>query len=185
MRLALRDVGMAVLQLRYYPDPALTRPSDPVEVVDEAIVELVENMAETMYVERGVGLAAPQVGINKRILVMDCGDPDGGSALIAFINPQIVSAEGTIVWEEGCLSFPGLTVEVERSETVRVRALGVAGKPFEALLSGLPAVCAQHEIDHLDGLTLFDRVSGLKKQQAQGRWKRLRAELDEQLAAQP
>jgi len=170
---------MARLQILYYPDPLLTTLATDVEVYDEALATLIEDMAETMYSDNGVGLAAPQVAISKRILVMDCGDPEDPekASLYHFINPEIIRSQGTILWDEGCLSFPGLTVEIERAESVRIRAYDVEGHPFEAELSGLPSVCVQHEIDHLDGITLIDRVGPIRRRVALTKWKKLREEL--------
>ena len=180
---------MARLQIRYYPDPVLTTPAVEVRTFDADLAALVDDMAETMYADEGVGLAAPQVGVSKRILVMDCGNPDAqddeGSSLYHLINPEILRSDGKIVWDEGCLSFPGLTVEVERAESIRVRAWDVHGHPFEAEMSGLPAVCVQHEMDHLDGITLIDRVGPLRRRVALGKWKKLRAELGLDEASAP
>ncbi len=170
---------MARLQLRYYPEPVLTTPSPEVTTFDADLARLVEDMAETMYADSGVGLAAPQVGISKRVLVMDCGSPEDPEValLYHFINPEILRQDGTIVWDEGCLSFPGLTVEIERAEAIRVRAYDVEGHPFELELTGLESVCVQHEIDHLDGITLIDRVGPIRRRVALQKWKKLREEL--------
>lgn len=170
---------MARLQLRYYPDPVLTTPATEVTEFDADLATLVEDMAETMYTDNGVGLAAPQIGVSSRVLVMDCGDPDDPDAasLYHFINPEILRKDGTIVWDEGCLSFPGLTVEVERAQAIRVRAYDVEGHPFELELSDLEAVCVQHELDHLDGITLIDRVGPIRRRVALQKWKKLREEL--------
>jgi peptide deformylase len=170
---------MARLPLRYYPAPVLTTVATEITEFDDELAKLVDDMSETMYADNGVGLAAPQVGVSKRLLVMDCGDPDDPEValLYHFINPEILRKEGTIVWDEGCLSFPGLTVEVERAENVRVRAYDVEGHPFELELSGLEAVCVQHEIDHLDGITLIDRVGPIRRRVALQKWKKLRQEL--------
>jgi peptide deformylase len=172
---------MAVLRIHIYPDPVLTSPAAAVREAEfgPELLAAANDMAETMYTENGIGLAAPQVGIPKRMLVMDVADPDSGSSnLLAFVNPEVVESGGTIVWEEGCLSFPGLTVEVERAETIRVVARDPMGGPLEVEGSGLFAVCLQHEMDHLDGLTLMDRISGLRRKLALGRWERLKAELE-------
>ena len=170
---------MARLQLRYYPDPVLTTPAAEVVEFDADLAKLVEDMSETMYTDNGVGLAAPQVGVSQRVLVMDCGDPEDPevASLYHFINPEILRRDGKIVWEEGCLSFPGLTVEVERAENIRVRAYDIEGHPFELELSGLEAVCVQHELDHLDGITLIDRVGPIRRRVALQKWKKLREEL--------
>ena len=120
-------------------------------------------MAETMYAAPGVGLAANQVGVLKRVAVVDVTHPDGEPKLFAFVNPEIVGRDGEIEWEEGCLSFPGIHVDVLRSDRVRVRALGRDGRPFELEADDFLAIAIQHELDHLDGVTLADKVSFLKR----------------------
>jgi len=169
---------MPQLDIRIYPDPVLTTPARPVVEFDDALRTLVDDMAETMYADAGIGLAAPQVGVSLRLLVMDVSDPETqkGTGLLAFINPEIVESSGRIVWEEGCLSFPGLTVDVERAHAVRVHAQDVHGKIFSTEANGLPAVCLQHEMDHLDGRVILDRLSRLKRHRALVKWRRLRAE---------
>ena len=172
---------MALLPIRIYPDPVLTLTAAPVTEFDADLETLIEDLAETMYVGEGIGLAAPQVGVSKRLLVMDVGELDPeGAQLRAFINPEIIDEAGTIIWEEGCLSFPGLTVEVERSDWIRVRALDAHGDGFEIAGEGLWAVCVQHEMDHLDGTTIVDRISRLRRKMALNRWRKLRAELEPQ-----
>ena len=172
---------MALLKIRIYPDPVLTTRATDVEEFDDELETLVDDMAETMYHDGGIGLAAPQIGVSKRILVMDCSDPgdpeaEGAPGLLAFINPEILRSGGTITWEEGCPSFPGLTVEVDRFAEIRVRAWDAEGQPFEAELAGLPAVCFQHELDHLDGVVILDRVGPIRRARALVRWKKLRQE---------
>jgi peptide deformylase len=116
-----------------------------------------------MYAAPGVGLAANQVGVLKRIAVVDVSHPDGEPDLLVLVNPEIVARDGQIDWEEGCLSFPGIQVDVNRSARVRVKALNRDGEPFELEAEDLLAVALQHEIDHLDGVTLHDKVSFLKR----------------------
>jgi peptide deformylase len=154
---------MALLPIVKYPDPRLKQRALPVEAVNDEIRRLVDDMAETMYAAPGVGLAANQVGVLLRVFVIDISSEEEPSELRVFINPEIVDATGTLVWEEGCLSFPGVTEEIRRSERVRVRALDRDGKPFELEADGLLAVAIQHETDHLNGVVMLDKLSAVKK----------------------
>lgn len=154
---------MAVLTILHYPDPRLRERAEPVRAVDSAIAALVSDMAETMYAAPGVGLAAPQVGVSKRIFVIDIADEDEPSDLKVFINPEILHQDGAITWKEGCLSFPDVAEEIRRAERVRVRALGLDGEPFELEAEGLLAVAIQHENDHLDGVLMVDKLSAIKR----------------------
>lgn len=154
---------MAVLEILNYPDPRLREVGQPVEEITDKTRTFVESMAETMYVSEGCGLAATQVGIAQRIFVIDIAGEDEPSALKVFINPQITSSEGTQRWEEGCLSFPGATEEILRSESVTVKALDEFGKPFELQADGLMAVAIQHENDHLDGVLMIDKLNAVKR----------------------
>jgi peptide deformylase len=154
---------MAILPILKYPDPRLKQVALPVDPTDSSITKLVEDMAETMYDAEGVGLAANQVGVLKRIFIIDVAGEDEDSALTVFINPEITERSGAIVWEEGCLSFPGIAEEIKRAERVRVRALGLDGKPFELEATGLLAVAIQHENDHLDGVVMLDKLSAIKR----------------------
>jgi len=154
---------MAVRPILNYPAPVLREVAKPVEEVDDEIRTLVDDMAETMYAANGVGLAANQIGVLKRVFVIDIAGDDEPSDLKAFINPEIEETSGTQSWEEGCLSFPGATAEVKRAETVKVRALDVDGNSFEIEADGLMAVALQHENDHLDGVLMIDKVNAIKK----------------------
>jgi peptide deformylase len=154
---------MALLPILKYPDPRLKTATSPVTEVDDSVRRLVEDMAETMYAAEGCGLAANQVGIMKRIFIVDAAAEDEPSDLKVFINPEILETTGSQTWEEGCLSFPGITEEIKRAERVRVRALGLDGKPFELEATGLLAVAIQHENDHLDGVVMLDKLSALKR----------------------
>ena len=154
---------MAILEIVTYPDEPLRSKAEPVLEVTDEIRKLVTDMAETMYAAPGVGLAANQVGVKKRVAVIDTEEPEGESELIVLINPKIVARSGDLDWNEGCLSFPGMRVIVERSAQVTVRALNLDGEPFELQGEDFLAVAIQHEIDHLDGITLADKVSFLKK----------------------
>jgi len=120
-------------------------------------------MAETMYAAPGVGLAATQIGVNHRVFVVDCAAEDEPSDLRIFINPEILEKDGVQVWNEGCLSFPGVSEEIKRAEHVKVRALDRDGKPFELEAHGLLAVAIQHETEHLDGILMIDKLSAIKK----------------------
>ncbi|THF62078.1 peptide deformylase [Pseudothauera rhizosphaerae] len=151
---------MALLPILRYPDPRLHTRAAPVAVVDDHIRKLVRDMAETMYEAPGIGLAATQVNVHKRVVVIDVTEDK--SALMAFINPEIVERAGEQVCEEGCLSVPGVYEKVTRAERVKVRALDADGKPFELEAEGLLAVCVQHEIDHLDGKVFVEYLSPLK-----------------------
>jgi peptide deformylase len=116
-----------------------------------------------MYAAPGVGLAATQIGVAKRIFVIDIATEDEPSDLRVFINPEILETDGTLAWNEGCLSFPGVTEDIKRAERVRVRALDADGKPFELQAEGLLAVAIQHETDHLNGVLMIDKVNALKR----------------------
>ena len=167
---------MAVRTILHYPDPRLREKAQPVVQVTAAIKALVEDMAETMYAAPGVGLAATQIGEPHRIFVIDTAAEDEPSNLQVFINPEIVTKDGELVWEEGCLSFPGVTEEIDRAATVRVRALDAAGTAFELEADGLLAVAIQHELDHLDGVLMIDRMGALKKRLVDRKMRRRAAE---------
>jgi peptide deformylase len=158
---------MAVLPILEYPDKRLREQARPVEAVTPEIQRLVDDMAETMYAAPGVGLAANQVGVLLRIFVIDTAGEDDPSDLKVFINPEIIVREGEMVWQEGCLSFPGVTESVERAERVRVRALDREGKAFELEAEGLLSVAIQHENEHLDGKLMIDRLGPVKKRLVQ------------------
>ena len=151
---------MALLHILRYPDPRLHTKAKPVATVDAGIRKLAADMAETMYAAPGIGLAATQVDVHQRLLVLDVSEDKSG--LRVFINPEILWREGECVGEEGCLSVPGIYETVTRSERVKVRALDLDGKPFELEADGLLAVCLQHEIDHLDGKVFVEYLSRLK-----------------------
>ena len=163
---------MAILNILEYPDPRLRTRAHPVERVDDDIRRLVDDLLETMYAAPGVGLAATQVDVHKRVLVADVSD--NRSAPIALVNPEIISRDGTQTLEEGCLSVPGIYDTVIRSERVRVRALDREGQTFELDAEGLLAVCIQHEMDHLDGKLFVDYLSELKRQRIRKRLEKAR-----------
>ena len=151
---------MALLPILRYPDPLLHTVAAPVARVDDQIRKLVADMAETMYEAPGIGLAATQVDVHKRIVVIDVSEDKSG--LMALINPEILERSGEQVCEEGCLSVPGIYEKVSRAERVKVRALNEKGESFEFEADGLLAVCVQHEIDHLDGKVFVEYLSQLK-----------------------
>lgn len=146
-----------------YPDPRLREVAKPVEQVTDELRTLIDDMAETMYASKGCGLAATQIGVDKRIFVVDCAGEDEPSQLMAFINPEIVETDGSQTWDEGCLSFPGVSEEIKRAERVKMRALDRSGKPFEIEADGLLAVALQHELDHLNGVLMIDKLNALKR----------------------
>ena len=155
---------MAVRNIVVYPDPVLLRPTEPVETVDEEIRKLVEDMVETMYAASGVGLAANQVGVSKRVCVIDLSVGETPEDLVVLINPEVVETGGCQIGEEGCLSFPEMTLEVERPDSARISAIDIDGQPFEIEGRGLMARAMLHEIDHLDGKVFLQHVSSLKRE---------------------
>ena len=152
---------MALLNILEYPDPRLKRVATPVAAVTPEIQRLVRDMAETMYAAPGVGLAATQVDVHKRIIIVDISE--ARDELKVFINPEIVSAEGEAEFEEGCLSVPGYYDKVSRAARVRVRAQNERGEHFELVAEGLFADCIQHEMDHLVGKVFVEYLSPLKR----------------------
>ncbi len=155
---------MAIRNIVVYPEPVLLRPTRPVEAVDDEVRALVRDMAETMHAAAGVGLAANQVGEGVRVCLVDVSGGEDPEALRVFLNPEIVATSGSQIGEEGCLSFPDVTLEVERAQTATVRALGLDGEPFEVTGEGLLARVMLHEIEHLDGQTFLRNVSSLKRE---------------------
>ena len=152
---------MALLNILKFPDPRLRTRAEPVTEFDDALRQLVADMFETMYEAPGIGLAATQVDVHKRLLVMDVSEDK--SRPMVLINPEILDAEGEEEMDEGCLSVPGYYETVRRAEKVRVRALNEHGESFEIEADGLEAVCIQHEMDHLEGKLFVDYLSSLKR----------------------
>jgi peptide deformylase len=152
-----------VRTILHYPHPLLREPGRKVEAMTDEIRQLIDDMAETMYAAPGVGLAATQIGELWQLFVVDCAAEGEPSDLRVFVNPEILATEGKIVFDEGCLSFPGAREEVERGEKVRVRAQDREGKWFELEAEGLLAVAIQHEYDHLQGVLMIDHLGPLKK----------------------
>ena len=199
---------MSKLNILTYPDPFLKTKARAVESVGEAEQSLIEDMVETMYGARGIGLAATQVGVDKRIIILDVPDEttedsdtnDGevfeegrsrgrsikedrpseeakrGGNLLKLINPEIINSSGSIVYEEGCLSVPGVNADVKRAGEVTVRALNQDGEQFEIEASGLLAVAFQHEIDHLDGILFIEHLGRIKRNLIKRRLRKIAAE---------
>ena len=153
---------MTCLTILEYPDPRLRTVAQPVDAVDDALRRLIDDMLETMYASKGVGLAATQVNVHRRLLVLDVSD--GQDQPMVLVNPEIVAREEVGTTQEGCLSVPGIFDDVERAQRIRVRALDRNGEQFEMDAEGLLAVCVQHEMDHLDGKLFVDYLSSLKRQ---------------------
>ena len=151
---------MAILEVKKYGESVLREKSVAVEEITPEILKLIEDMIETMYTSSGTGLAAPQIGVSKRIIVID-GEEEG---LLVLINPKILEREGKITEEEGCLSVPGVFSEVSRYEKVTVEAMNQKGEKIKIIKDGLLGRALQHEIDHLDGILFIDRLSKIKRQ---------------------
>jgi len=172
---------MSLREIVLMGDPVLRGRAEPVEVFDDELRELVEDMFETMYHAEGVGLAAPQVGISRRLTVLDVRDSDSdeGPQRLALVNPEIVTvSKETDRAPEGCLSIPGLEEVVERAWAVEVRALDPHGRPVSVEADDLLARALQHEIDHLDGVLFLDRVSPLKRTMLLKKWRKFVAEAE-------
>ena len=152
---------MSKLNILEFPDPRLTTVASEVETFDEALKKLVQDMTETMYSARGIGLAATQVNIHKRLLVLDVSEDQDQPRV--YINPKITGSEGEQVHEEGCLSVPGIYANVKRADSITVQAQDLEGNTFEEQAEGLHAVCIQHEMDHLIGKLFVDYLSPLKR----------------------
>lgn len=165
---------MALRDVITYPHPLLRKRSQKVEALTEEVRRLIDDMAETMYAHRGVGLAAVQIGIHQRVITIDVGE-----GLLALINPEVLERSGETQMEEGCLCLPGVIVEVDRSERVTVRGLNENGEEVTLPAEGLLARALQHEIEHLDGILIVDKVSRLKRELLTGK---LRKEAKERAA---
>ena len=158
---------MAILDILRFPDPRLRNKARPVEQVDDALRRLLDDMLETMYQAPGIGLAATQVNVAKRVVVMDLSEEKNQP--LCLINPEILESSGKETMEEGCLSVPGVFESVSRAQQLRLKALDRDGNPFEIEADGLLAVCIQHELDHLDGKLFVDYLSSLKRQRIRKR----------------
>jgi peptide deformylase len=155
---------MAVREIIKYPHPTLKKRSNKVDHIDDELRDLIRDMIETMYSANGVGLAACQVGVLKRVVVLDVSPMDPEKTLHVLINPEVVSYEGEVDSEEGCLSVPECTEKVKRKAKVCVKCCSPEGKEVELTGEGILAIALQHEIDHLDGTLILDRISGLKRE---------------------
>lgn len=167
---------MALLTILHHPDPRLREKALPVETFDDALQTLIDDMFETMYDAPGVGLAATQVGVAKRIAVMDCSGDKATPEQIVIINPEIVDSSDLETMEEGCLSVPGVGDKVQRYNHVVMRAQDRHGNPFELEAEGLLAQAIQHEIDHLNGTLYLDRLSSLKRDRLLKKLRKMQAE---------
>ena len=163
---------MAILNILHYPDPRLREKALPVESVDGEIKQLVSDMFETMYDAPGIGLAATQANVQKRIIVIDVSEDK--SQPLCFINPEILESDGEEAMEEGCLSVPGIYEKVKRADKIKVRALDREGKQFELEAEGILSTCIQHEMDHLEGKLFVDYLSELKRQRIRKKLEKLR-----------
>jgi len=163
---------MAILNILHFPDPRLRTRAAPVPQVDASIRRLVDDMFDTMYDAPGIGLAATQVNVHQRVIVIDVSEEKNEPRV--FINPEIISRDGVEQMDEGCLSVPGVYETVERAEKVKVRALNRDGQPFELEADGLLAVCIQHEMDHLEGKLFVDYLSSLKRERIRKKLEKLR-----------
>ena len=166
--------GMAILEILEFPDPRLRKQAQPVEVFDAGLKQLVADMLETMYQAPGIGLAATQVDVHRQLVVLDVSE--NKDRPLVLVNPRILSKEGAQVYQEGCLSVPGIFADVERALSIRVAAQDVDGKPFELEADDLLAVCIQHELDHLHGKVFVDYLSPLKREMVRKRLEKQRRE---------
>jgi len=155
---------MAVLEILKYPHPTLKKRSKEVDRIDGEVKKLIEDMTETMYQANGVGLAACQVGVPRRIIVVDVSPIDSQQSFFAMINPEVITEEGEIDHEEGCLSVPDCFEKLQRREKIRVRGISLEGKEMEVAGEGILAIALQHEIDHINGILILDRISRLKRE---------------------
>jgi peptide deformylase len=155
---------MALLRIRKFPDPVLKNAANPVENIDGDVAGFLESMTQTMYAAPGVGLAATQVGDSRRLVVLDTDHEHLGKHLLKLINPQIVESDGSIMWEEGCLSVIDFTADVQRATRVLVKAWTTDQQEISLEADGLLAIALQHEIDHLDGKLFIDRISRIKRE---------------------
>ena len=165
-----------ILKVVKYPEPVLSQPGEPVTEFDGELKKLVEDMFETMYASQGIGLAAPQVAVSKRVTVIDLSQGKDPEQKLVLVNPEVILREGKQYEEEGCLSFPEIREKVQRALTVRVRAQDLDGKWFELDGDELLSRCFQHEIDHLDGMLFIFRMSALKRDLVQRKIRKMQRE---------
>ena len=167
---------MARLPLVIYPDVILKTRCSEITEIDGDLVSFAEDMADTMYLSHGIGLAAPQVAKNIRMMTVDVEQEDGRSALMTLVNPIIADSHGRTTYEEGCLSFPGITAEVKRKDQIHVVAYNLQGQELDFEADGLLSICIQHELDHLNGVTFVDRLNSVKRKLVVRNYLGLRAE---------
>jgi peptide deformylase len=167
---------MAIREIRKYPDPVLRKKAAPVKTIDDDLRRLVDDMVDTMYAEPGVGLAAPQIGVSLRLLVTDITVGEKPDALIVLVNPKIVSASGRVIEEEGCLSVPDIRAEIPRAESVEIRGWDLEQREVSLKGHGYLARAFQHEMDHLDGILIWDRMSKIQREVLKSEWKRSQRE---------
>ncbi len=167
---------MALLEIKLFGCPTLRRKCDPVAEVTPEVRALTDNMLETMYGSEGIGLAAPQVGVLQRVIVVDVTSQDPSSLPMVLINPETMDADGQVVGEEGCLSIPGVSGDVKRAQHICVRALDREGQSIELTLSDITARVTLHEIDHLDGILVTDRYSTIKRNLLRSQLRKLKRE---------
>jgi peptide deformylase len=180
----IRDSNhMAILDILHFPDPRLRNIAKPVLTVGDDIRQLLDDMLDTMYAAPGIGLAATQVNIDKRVVVIDVSEEKDQP--LCLINPEIVELEGIEEMEEGCLSVPGIYETVQRADRIRFRALGRDGQPIDMQTGGLLAVCIQHEIDHLDGKLFVDYLSQLKRTRIRKKLQKEQRQAPAEAGAQP
>jgi peptide deformylase len=164
---------MAILEIKKYPEKVLKEKAAPVENIDSVLVQLMDDMVETMHCARGIGLAANQVGVTKKLCVLDLGLREDKVPLIVLLNPIIAEKEGAVDADEGCLSIPGYLTSIRRAEKVLVKGVNREGKDIEIEAEGLLARALQHEIDHLEGLLFIDRMSPIRREFFKRRYKKL------------
>lgn len=168
-----------ILKVRKYGDPILRKKAEPVDAITEEVKKIAQDLIDTMLDENGLGLAAPQVGISRRMIALDAGEERGHPFVV--LNPEILESSGKSVREEGCLSFPAIYGKIERPEKVKIRALKMDGSIMEAELTGLESRAFQHELDHLNGKLFIDRMSKSHKLSLQGTLKKLMQATKEEL----
>lgn len=170
---------MAVLEILKYPHPLLKKRCEKVDRIDGEVKKLIRDMTETMYQANGIGLAACQVGVSRRVIVVDVSPIDPEKELFAMVNPEVISEEGEIEHEEGCLSVPDCLEKLKRKEKVLVRGFSPAGKEIEISAEGILAIAIQHEIDHINGVLILDRISRLKREIYRNKLKKERRKKEE------
>lgn len=173
---------MARLSIRLYPDPVLRQRAEPVDLQDPSLPALVADLFESMYAAEGVGLAANQVGLAKRVAVIDTSAGEDPAAKLVLLNPEIIQVQGEVEEEEGCLSFPGMRAKARRGDRARVRAYGLDGQPFEIEAGGLLGKALQHEVDHLNGRLFIDHLPLAQQALVSGKLKQMKKDAAKAIA---